>query len=646
MNRDDSEQKERRRTASVNGTSTQDGGLSRRRLLRTSAAVSMAGLAGCSALEAGRDPWPGPGDHDWTPAEPPLATPWFEAVDPEDPHAEYPRPQLVRDRWRHLNGVWGFEAVDELGDPPTERGLEVGILVPFPVESALSGIAREEDQMWYRRTFEVPEDWDVGDDEHLLLHFEAVDYEATVYVNGEEVGSHVGGYDHFAVDITDAVSDVRRQELIVGVADETEEGQTLGKQHPNDGPIWYTPTSGIWQSVWMEPVPSPHVTGLDTTPDLENERLALTVDATDAAADLTVEATARADGETAATATGAPGEELSLSIPDPQTWSPEDPFLYDVTVRLLRDGEAVDAVESYFGMRSIGYEEIDGHQRMTLNGEVSFALAALDQGFWPDGIYTPPTDEAQIFDLEKHRELGFNTVRKHVKIEPRRWYYHADRLGLVVHQDMPSTADFTGTPEGERRDQFETELRAMIDQLGNHPSITAWVPFNEGWGIYDAERITEAVRERDPERLVNPNSGANVDGGDCECGAILDFHNYPGPGPAPPTDDRLSVIGEFGGLGLALDGHEWGSESYSYDAYSSPAELTEAYVGKLELTRLFAGQSGLSSAVYTQLTDVETENNGLLTYDRKAVKPDADRVREANEALIDAATTLDDGDGP
>lgn len=598
------------------------------------------GLAGYEYVTQNTDPGPVPETHDWEPQTPELATPWFEEVSMEDPHAEYPRPQLVRERWKHLNGVWGFEAVDELADPPTNRELEEGILVPFPVESALSGIAREEDHMWYRRTFELPDDWAIQEGERLILHFEAVDYESRVYVNGEHVDTHTGGYDHFAIDITNALTTARRQELVVGVIDETTEGQPLGKQHPNDGGIWYTPASGIWQSIWLEPVPETHITGLDLTPALGEERLTLTATTNTQTPAVSVDAIAHRSGETIATTTGALGDTLELSIPDPRPWSPRDPFLYDLTVRLRQDSAVIDSVESYFGMRTIGRDQINGRTRMTLNGEVTFALATLDQGYWPDGIYTPPTDDAMIYDLETHHRLGFNTVRKHVKVEPRRWYYHADRLGLVVHQDMPSTADFTGTPTTTQREQFETELRAMIDELKNHPSITTWIPFNEGWGLYDTERIVELVRDWDPTRLINPNSGANIDGGDCGCGDILDVHNYPGPGSIPEPDDRITVLGEFGGLGLRMDGHEWGSGSYSYDSYLTPAGFLEAYTQKLERTRLLAAQCGLSMAVYTQLTDVETENNGLVTYDRKQLKAAPGRIHAVNKRLIDAGTTL------
>lgn len=619
------------------------GWMTRRKLLAGSLAAGVVGVAGASATLNRRDGGPVPGDHDWSPAEAPLETPWFDEVSAEDPHDAYPRPQLVRDRWQHLNGVWGLEPADDDASPPTDRELEEGILVPFPVESPLSGVGREEDHVFYRRTFEIPDDWDVRGDERLRLHFEAVDYETTVYVNGTDVGAHTGGYDHFSFDVTDALTDARRQEIVLSVADRTEEGQTLGKQHPNGGDIWYTPTTGVWQTVWLEPVAEQYIESLDVTPDVDDETLRLSV-ATAGRADPTVEATAFADGTEVGAASGAPGEPLEIPVTEPRLWSPDDPFLYDLEVQLVDDGTAVDTVESYFGMRSVGTETIRGRPRLTLNGEFEFELATLDQGFWPDGIYTAPTDDALAFDLKKHEELGFNAVRKHVKVEPRRWYYHADRLGLLVQQDVPSTADFSGTPDEAQREQFERELRAAVDQLGNHPSITTWIPFNEGWGAYDQERIADEIAEWDPERLVTANSGANVDGGDCGCGDVLDFHHYPGPGSIPQTEDRVSVLGEFGGLGLAIEDHRWSpGDDYSYDTYFTTAGLTEAYVEKLGRVGLVAEQCGLSSAVYTQITDVENENNGIMTYDRKVVKMDAEAVREANEAAITAGRNVDPG---
>lgn len=604
--------------------------VNRRQLLKGALVAGAAGVAGVSFRWAQRgDSW-GTSDHNWTSAEATLQTPWFDDVSPDTVHTEYPRPQLSRDRWQNLNGVWEFESDTE--SKPESFSKE--ILVPFPVESPLSGLKREADHLWYRQTFSVPDEWKIDSGERLLLHFEAVDYETVVYVNGDRVGTHTGGYDHFMFDVTDALDD-GEQELVIEVYDPTDRGQPKGKQHTDPENIWYTSASGIWQTVWLEPVSEVHVESVNAMPNLDAEALSLRVKTT--ANDVRVEAAAFVGDDEIGSVSGSPDDQMMLPVPDPRPWSPDDPFLYDMVIRLVQNENVVDEVESYFGMRSINVETIEGVVRTTLNGEPFFSLATLDQGYWPDGIYTAPTDEALRSDLKRHRELGFNSVRKHVKIEPRRWYYHADRLGLVVWQDMPNMYGFSGSPTADEREQYEIELRRMVDELGNHPAICVWVPFNESWGGFDLSRVAGAIREWD-DRLVDANSGANVENDDPGVGHILDYHNYPGPDPAPLAETRTGALGEFGGLGLVVDGHRWGtSDEYSYDAYLSPANLTEAYVQKLDRTELLAQNCGLSGAIYTQLTDVENEVNGLLTYDREVVKPDIDAVRSANESLLDVA---------
>lgn len=650
--------------------------LSRREALELGAVGAIGGLAGC--LDAPSElsvPEPAPAEPpadadqapdvpEWPPTEPRLRTPWTGDVDPTNPLPEYPRPQLTRDRWRSLNGIWEFRAADEGEPPPTGRPLPESILVPFPVESALSGIHRHESRMWYRRTFDLPAEWDG----RTVLHFEAVDWSAAVYLNGEAVARHAGGYDSFSVDVTDALVDAGEQELVVGVYDPTDEGtQPLGKQRLDPGGIYYTACSGIWDSVWLEPVPETHVGSLDVTPDVADGAIELAVDAANADG-ATVRAWALDGGTVVASATGGPADRLRLSIPDPRLWTPETPHLYDLVVELERDGRT-DVVGSYAGLRSVGVERIDGTSRLTLNGEFRFRMGTLDQGYWPDGVYRAPTDEALKSDLRAHKELGFNAVRKHVKVEPRRWYHWADRLGLLVWQDMPSTA-IRGDPDPARatREQFEAELRAMVEEYGNHPSVTMWVPFNEGWGSYDVERISEAIRRWDPDRLVDSQSGVDVcrgGGGDvdpgpdadaiCGTGAgsdVVDVHAYPGPEAPRPTSDRAAVLGEYGGVGLSIPGHLWSSEeSYAYASASDPAALTEAYVEKIEAVRRFMdGCGGLSAAIYTQLSDVETEINGLVTYDRAVVKPDGERLRRAHAELIGGsadvtASAASDGTG-
>lgn len=640
----------------------------RRDFLRNSAAAGIAGAAGANLLTGAGSAQQ---DSSWQKENPRLKTPWFDEVSPDNSHPEYPRPQMVREDWQNLNGLWGFTSVSDLdtSSPPTGKELDEEILVPFPVESSLSGIEQrtDQDRMWYRRTFSVPNSWliptahpgkGVGNNpnsQRLLLHFEAVDWDATVFVNGQEVGGHDGSYDSFTFDVTDALTHKGEQELIVGVRDPTDDGgQPLGKQRDNPGGIFYTASSGIWQSVWMEPVPKASIERLDMTPDLSTDELSLTVE-TSNANDHTVEATAYAGDTEVGSVTGQPNEELRLPVPDPNLWSPDNPFLYDLNVRLVKSkgngksrgkgktagGKTVDEVESYFGMRSVGLREVNGTLRPTLNGEFVFQMATLDQGYWPDGIYTPPTDEALKFDLIKHKEMGFNTVRKHVKVENNRWFYHADKLGLLVWQDMPSPRLSGGTDEQE----FEEELRQMIEEHGNHPSVIMWVPFNEGWGRFDTTRITSLVDDLDPSRLVDGMSGMNICGCDPGNGDVIDWHVYPGPGAPAPTDKRASVLGEYGGLGLAVEGHLWADDGFSYNDFPNADALMDEYVQKISQIQKQMEACGLSAAIYTQISDVEREINGLLTYDRKVLKPaisnDVSRMKEVHENLIRRSRNLE-----
>jgi hypothetical protein len=569
-----------------------------------------------------------------------LTTRWADDVNPDQPLPEYPRPQLVRDRWQSLNGRWQFAAAEEEQPPPVGQDLAERIVVPYPVESTLSGIGRHEDRMWYRRTFTVPKSWKVGKQNRLLLHLDAVDWQSTVYVNGKQVGTHSGGYDRFTVDVTDALKPHGRQELIVGVFDPTDTGgQPIGKQRLNPSGIWYTSVSGIWQSVWMEPVATAHITRLHMQPDVAGEALALTVEA--AAADgMVVTATARQGGRVVGTVTGPVGGELRLPVPKPRLWSPQDPFLYDLSV-VLKDGHGggkpgpIDAVRSYFGMRTVSVGQVDGTTRMLLNGEPVFQIGPLDQGFWPDGIYTAPTDIALRYDIEQTKRLGFNATRKHVKVEPDRWYYWADKLGLLVWQDMPSKFHDSAAD----RVQFEIELRELVEQHQASPSIVMWVPFNEGWGQYDQARIADLVKDWDPTRLVNNMSGINccgaVDGGN---GDVIDYHIYPGPGtPGQPSATRAAVLGEYGGLGMPVIGHTWSGGGWGYAVEPDPKALTDRYVQMTKELANLKACNGLSAAIYTQITDVETELNGLMTYDRAVTKPIVSKVRAANRALANAS---------
>jgi hypothetical protein len=567
----------------------------------------------------------------WTAKTPPLATQWTSQVSATNALPEYPRPQMVRPDWQNLNGVWQFSTVTKDEAPPFDQDLAEGILVPFPIESALSGIQRHSDRMWYRRTFTIPRAWR---GRNVLLNFGAVDWQATVYVNGQEVGTHRGGYDAFTFDIT---ANLRSgtNELIVGVYDPTDRGgQPVGKQRNIPDGIFYTASSGIWQTVWLEPVAAAHITRLDLTPDLDGQALLLTVQ-TDGANGQTVQATALDGSIEVGQASGAVGTELRIPVPNPKLWSPEQPFLYDLKVSLNDGASQVDAVTGYFGMRSIGIARIGKVLRPILNGKFVFQMGTLDQGFWPDGLYTAPTDEALRFDIQQHKDLGYNLIRKHVKVEPQRWYYWADRLGLLVWQDMPAMKLEDPTPEA--RQQFESELHELIDEHRSATSIVMWVPFNEGWGQYDLARIADQVKQWDPSRLVDNNSGVNCCGSqDGQNGDVLDWHVYVGPEVPLPSALRATIQGEFGGLGLKVEGHEWRPGAhFSYQDKPDAAALTQNYVELIERVEKLMSGLGLNAAVYTQITDVETELNGLFTYDRAVLKPDAQAIKAANQRVIE-----------
>ncbi len=551
----------------------------------------------------------------------PLATRWAKDVGPDNAHPEYPRPQMVRRNWKNLNGLW------ELAVRPRQEGrpeaFESSILVPFPIESSLSGVMRRVDEtqrIWYRRTFSVPQGWGK---QTVLLHFGASDWETTVWVNGQEMGAHKGGYDPFTFDVTKALKPGGEQEVVVAVWDPTDAGtQPRGKQVKNPLGIWYTPTSGIWQTVWIEPVPEQHVDRLVITPDLDKGQVTVKTLGYDGP----VSAEAFDSGRLAAQAKGE--GEVVLKLENAKTWSPDSPFLYDLRIKA---GD--DQMRSYFGMRkvSLGKDEA-GVTRVMLNNKPFFMVGPLDQGFWPDGLYTAPTDKALRYDIEVTKRLGFNMARKHVKVEPARWYYWCDKLGLLVWQDMPSGDGYIGgadpdlarTPESAA--QYDAELKAMVEANRNSPSIVVWVPFNEGWGQFDTARVTTMLKELDPTRLVDSASGWTDRG----TGDLSDWHVYPGPGAPPSEATRASVLGEFGGLGLPLKGHTWQSEkNWGYRSFSDQKSLSEAFVGLFNNIRPLIAWPGLCAAVYTQTTDVEVEVNGLMTYDREVLKVDEKQAREA-----------------
>jgi hypothetical protein len=582
-----------------------------------------------SALLAASAARPAPAA-DWQPAEVPIKTRWAKDVSPDKALPEYPRPQMVRKDWLNLNGLWDFAIKPrEEAKPDAWDGK---ILVPYPVESSLSGVKRmvgEKNRLWYRRTLEIPAGW-AG--KRVLLHFGAVDWEAVVTLNGKELGTHRGGYDGFSFDVTDALKPGAPQELVLAVWDPSDGGsQPRGKQVRKPGGIFYTPCTGIWQTAWLEPVPASSIDGLKIVPDVDGGALKLTVAAKGEADGLEVEAVALDGGAEVGRVAGKPGAELALPVKSPKLWSFDTPFLYDLKVALKKGGQAVDAVDSYFGMRKVALAKDDkGVQRLMLNEKFVFQVGPLDQGFWPEGIYTAPTDEALKFDIEVTKKLGFNCTRKHVKVEPDRWYYWCDKLGLLVWQDMPSA----NNKGDEARQQYEKELKALIDGRFNHPSIILWVVFNEGWGQYDTERLTQWTKQYDPSRFVNNASGWT----DKKVGDVIDMHNYPGPGSPKPEEARAAVLGEFGGLGLPVPDHTWQKDkNWGYQNMAGDAALTRKYAALLRKTWLLKDDPGLCAAIYTQITDVETECNGLLTYDREVIKPDLQTAADANRGTFPPA---------
>ena len=582
-----------------------------------------------------------------------LKTRWADEAMCDLPLPEYPRPQMVREDWVNLNGMFDFAITGDI-DWCDEYNDE--IRVPFAVESCLSGICKRvsaKDRLWYRKKITLPESFK---GKRTLLHFGAVDWECKVYVNKKEVGSHIGGYCPFTLDITDALID-GENELVVRVYDPTDEGwQNRGKQASESHGFWYTSTSGIWQTVWMEAVNENYVASYKVTPDIDNAVISLKT-AVVGEGELKIKIY---DGEKVV-AEKAISADDKIAIPDMKLWSPESPFLYDFVLELTKGGKVLDSIKGYFGMRKYSIGEYEGYNRLFLNNEPYFQRGLLDQGYWSDGGLTPPTDEAMIYDIAKMKELGFNMLRKHIKVEPARWYYHCDKLGMLVWQDMVSGgkalnlfhAGILPVVHGvlnplvymskkdnayatfnrdriEWRLQFEEELFEMIDCLYNYTSICCWVPFNEGWGQFDAKRIGDAIKEADPSRFVDHASGWYDQKG-CDFRSI---HKYILPFIMPKYDGRPIVLSEFGGYSQKIRNHVWNWEkSFGYQMYANKVALTKAYKALHEKQIIPNIKKGLSATVYTQVSDVEFEVNGILSYDRELVKIDEDVLRELNAKM-------------
>ena len=604
-----------------------------------------------------------------------LTTPWGDALDPGNVLPEYPRPQLVRENWLNLNGHWDY-AFTPGGREEAPSEWDGRILVPFSPEAPLSGVERQlqpGEALWYRRSFTLPRPGAsgpgrtpaAGPPRRVLLHFGAVDQSCTVSINGRNAGGHDGGYLPFSLDITDLLVLGDQQEIMVRVLDGSDtNGAARGKQKLKRGKIWYTAQSGIWQTVWLEEVPEGLIRDLTITPLASLDGAQFTVHAGPGPgpgpgptpAPGRAEIVVTAEGVEVARGTTAPGEPLRLDLPQPRLWSPEDPFLYSVAVRL---GE--DSVQSYFGMRSFGTgQDEHGHQRLLLNGRPYFHAGLLDQGYWPDGLYTAPADDAMIHDIQTARDLGFTMLRKHIKIEPLRWYYHCDRLGMLVWQDMVNGGMGAGrAPEmlrlpgrGSRSDRryakfgrsdaagrevFRREMRETVELLRSVPSIALWVPFNEGWGQFDAAAIAAELRELDPTRAIDHASGWHDQG----AGDTKSLHVYAVPFRIRrrwQRDPRAIVLSEYGGFSLPVEGHTWNSSVFGYGkTLQTRAELEHAFT-ELHRTQIEpAVRQGLAATVYTQLTDVEDEVNGILTYDRRVLKLDAGTVRAVIRGLTGAA---------
>lgn len=572
-------------------------------------------------------------------------SPWAEKVLAANPLPEYPRPHLVRKDWTNLNGLWQYSILpkSEQTIPPTTQG---SILVPFAVESALSGVGKtvgKDSVLWYKRTVAAS----AAKNKTVLMHFGAVDWQCTVFVNGNEAGSHQGGYDPFSVDITPYMKG-GKQEIAVRIWDPSDDGpQPRGKQVKNPNGIWYTPVTGIWQTVWLEAVPKTYIAHTKQTPDVDAQKLTVMAKVEDAQPGDRVVVTVT-DGATKLTEqTMDANAEGTLAIANPKLWSPDAPFLYNLTYAVVRNGKTIDKADSYFAMRKMSMKpDNNGIQRMLLNDKFVFQYGPLDQGWWPDGLYTAPTDEALKFDIEKTKEMGFNMIRKHVKVEPARWYRYCDEMGMLVWQDMPSgdlgnrwenrpaiygrATDKARTPESEAA--FRTEWTEIMQDFHNFPSIVVWVPFNEAWGQFKTAEIVNWTMQKDPSRLVNTASGGNF----VDAGHIVDLHNYPEPLMPDPMifgKDKVIVLGEFGGLGLPVEGHTWQqTKNWGYQTFKNKEDLLKRYAEFIDrMPHLI--DKGLSAAVYTQTTDVEVETNGLMTYDRKEMKFPVDRLKVIHQKL-------------
>ena len=581
-----------------------------------------------------------------------LTTPWTSSVSTTLPLPEYPRPQMVRGNWKNLNGQWEYAVLPKKSARPS--AYQGSILVPFAIESSLSGVKKtvgKDSVLWYKETFSLPASMK---GKTILLHFGAVDWEAEVYVNGKKMGMHQGGYDPFSFDITTALDKKKDQQIELRVWDPSDEGpQPRGKQVRRPNGIWYTPVTGIWQTVWIEAVAPAYIISTRQTPDVDHQSIRLSTQVVQSQPNDRISFSVWEGEKKIAEQTASPNSELQLTIPQAKLWSPDNPFLYDLKITLTRNGKTMDEVRSYFAMRKISIAaDNNSTKRMLLNNRFLFQYGPLDQGWWPDGLYTAPTEEALVFDIEQTKAIGCNMIRKHVKVEPARWYYHCDKAGMLVWQDMPSgdlgarwnsRPGVEGGSDMERSSASEAIYRkewiAIMESLYNFPSIIVWVPFNEAWGQFKTAEITGWTKTKDPSRLVNSASGGNFH----EVGDIIDLHNYPGPAMPKAAlfgSRQAIVLGEFGGLGLPLEGHTWQEKNnWGYRSFQNADTLFRTYSSYMDQLVPFI-EKGLSAAVYTQLTDVEVEVNGWMTYDRKLMKLGTERLKKVHEKLYKVPVTI------
>ncbi len=576
----------------------------------------------------------------WEPAGNKLKTKWTSEIDVYNVLPEYPRPIMERTEWQNLNGLWSY-AILPVGRQPVSFDGE--ILVPFAIESSLSGVQKsvgKDNELWYQREFVIPSNWE---NNKIILHFGAVDWSADVWVNDIKVGRHQGGYTPFSFDITPALVS-NTNTIKVKVWDPTDDGfQPRGKQVKNPEGIWYTSVTGIWQTVWLEPVPNIYIKDLKITPNIDNNTLLVEAITNTNTSSVIVEVIVKDENNVVATGKSINRQPVEIAMPqNVKLWSPDTPQLYDLEVAVFDDGKQIDKVKSYAAMRKYSMKrDAKGIVRLQLNNKDLFHFGPLDQGWWPDGLYTAPTDEALEYDIIKTKDLGFNMIRKHVKVEPARWYSHCDRHGIIVWQDMPNGDNspewqmhnyFTGNERirsTESEENFRNEWKELIDYLYSYPSVGVWVPFNEAWGQFKTQEIAEWTKAYDPTRLVNPASGGNH----YTIGDILDLHNYPNPRMYLYDAQRATVLGEYGGIGWANKEHLWEPDrNWGYIQFNSSEEVTDEYIKYAEELKQLIRQ-GFSAAIYTQTTDVEIEVNGLLTYDRKLVKVDEQRVREINQEI-------------